>query len=312
MELINLRTLRTLRTLSLALFFPLCISAQIRSITVTATRAVLSYKAPDATACTVQAADMNRGITAVSASFTGTGPYTVTITTLAAHGLLTSDQIYLENAGTWSGWQQITAITATTTFQFSSSVNTGSVSSSNVGVMVPDVNTNLFTGSNLDTRVGSVFAFRDRTFVLGINSAPTASNSTEQWSRAMQAYSRHHVTIGCNGATYDQDFTTGNIIGGNNWNIGPIADVTNPGNVSYPTIHYYNPNFLGGSGNLAQQGVDPTSGILLTRGTQLLGSNTANNQSFSTAIDPAAELSGSPVWVNPTGPTTGGSASFTG
>jgi hypothetical protein len=281
------------RALLLAVAMPFAAGAQIalNSIDTTDNQAVIGYIAPDATACTIQAADMNRNITAASSS---AAAGVVTITTALPHGLLSGSTVYLDGAPSGNQWQQIT-VTDSTHFTFTSGVS--SSITGNVGILVPDVDTALYSGSNLDTRTGTVTAFKNRIFVLGAHSAPISADGLTRYSRALQIDSRHHLTITCGASTLDAEFYTQNIAGGNTYNIGPTTDPANPGQYEYPTIQW---------SNTAQQLNDPVTGVRMRRGTQPSGI-ASSTTTFNAAFDIAA------AWTNPTGPLTsgGGAATFT-
>lgn len=285
-------------------------SAQIAisSVTTTATQAVLQYTSPVQQACSVQVADMNRSITVGSVAQSNGS---VTIQTLAPHGLVTGTVVYLENAGAWNGWQTITSVPSTNSFVFASSAS-GGVSGGNVGVLVDDVNPNLFPGANLDSRPGSVSTGqtagsgqlslaqpggRSRTLVIGKHTSDMASDGN-RYSRALQTYSRHHLTLTCGTQSFDQEFRTNNMPLGDTYNIGPPVDRKNPGQYAYPTIQW---------SNQAQTLIDPVSGLRSARATAPTGT-ASTVQTFTTAIDSQN------AWQNDTAPlrNTGGAASFTG
>ncbi len=224
--------------------------------------------------------------------------------------MLVRSVVYLENSGGLNGWQTVTSVPSITSFVFSSAV-TGGVSGGNVGVLVDDVNPALFSGANLDSRPGSIttgqtassgqllpqVAGRSRTFVVGKRAAEVALDGN-RYSRALQAYSRHHLTLTCATQSFDQEFLTDNIPLGDMHNEGPPADRANPGQYGYPTIQW---------SNQGQILIDPQTGIRSARATGPQGTP-FTAQSFVTAIDPQS------AWTNASGPLTGtgGAASFTG
>jgi hypothetical protein len=255
----------------------------------------VEYTSPLAIPCTVQVADMNRAITITSAMQWNDH---VTAQTAAPHGLTTADYIYLEGSGAWNGWHPIISVPSSTTFILSGAADGGS-SGGNVGVLVNDVNPALFTGANQDSRAGgvsNVSAGVARSFVVGKRSADIALDGN-RYSRALQAYSRHHLTLTCGVQSLDQEFQTANIQPGDTHNEGPPVDYNNPGQYAYPTIQW---------NNSAQTLIDPLSGLRSKRATAPQGTP-STTQNFVTAIDSQS------VWLNPSGPLTkaGGAASFT-
>jgi hypothetical protein len=291
------RSMRRISALAVVAFASsLTLSAQIalEGVTVSATQAILQYTSPVASACSIQVADMNRAISIASvAQANGL----VTVQTGAPHGLLAGAMIYMENSGAWNGWQVLTSVPSPTSFVFASSAS-GGASGGDAGVLVDDVNPALFIGANLDSRPGSIStgqtppsgqliplahpAGRSRTFVIGKRDAEIALDGN-RYSRALQAYSRHHFTLTCATQTFDRDFRTTNIPLGNTYDDGPPADPANPGNYAYPTIQW---------NNQAQALVDPVSGILSRRVTGPSGA-----ASLSTAFGTAIDLQGS-SWTN--------------
>ena len=267
--------------------------AQMANVNVTTspTQAAIQYVSPAAGACSIQVADMNRAITIASVAQVST---TVTMTTAAPHGLLSGAVIYLEGSGVWNGWQTLTGAPSTTTFTFTSAL-TGGPAGGNAGVLVDDVNPTLYSGSNLDSRAGSITASNSRTFVVGTREADVASDGN-RYSRALQNNSRHHFTLTCSTQTFDSEFTTQNLPLGNTWNDGTVADPANPGQYSYPTIQW---------SNLAQTLIDPLTGIRSQRVTGPSGA-AAGLASFVT----------SPLtnWTGNNNPLTNGGtfATFTG
>ena len=266
----------------------------ITSITTSPTQAVIAYTSPVAGACTFRIADMNRGITITTATQT-TG--TVTLETAEPHGLLPGAIVYLEHSG-WNGWQTITSVPGPSSLVFASTAN-GGVSSGNIGVLVDDMNPTLFAGADQDSRPGNVSSAAagvTRSFVVGLPRSEKAQDGNK-YVRALQAYSRHHLSITCGAQTLDQDFETGNISAGDTHGQGPPADIDNAGQYAYPTIQW---------ANQAQTLLDPLTGLRSKRTTGPLGTP-SGPQTFVTALSTGA-------WQNPSAAlaNTGATASFPG
>lgn len=280
----------------------------VAGVTTSATQAIIQYTAPVAQACSMQVADMNRSISITSAVQAGGQ---VTVQTAAPHGLLAGAVIYLENSGGWNGWQVISSVLSNASFVFASALS-GGVPGGNAGVLVDDVNPALFSGAGQDSRAGNVTdgqtaaagqllslaqqAGKSRTFVIGKRTAEVALDGN-RYSRALQAYSRHHFTLTCGTQSFDQEFRTANIPTGDTHNEGPLADRNNPGQYAYPTVQW---------NNQAQSLIDPVTGLRSIRATAPQGTP-STAQTFATAIDSQT------AWNNPTGPLANtGAASFTG
>ena len=305
----GLRRISELAAVACVLSSPLSAQIAIAGVTVSATQAILQYTSPVADACSLQVADMNRAILIASVA-QSSGQ--VTVQTAAPHGLLAGAVIYLENSGAWNGWQVLTSVPSSTSFVFAS-VASGGVSGGNAGVLVDDVNPALFSGANLDSRDGSIATGqttgpehlnpgdqsggRGRTFVIGKRSAEVALDGN-RYSRALQAFSRHHFTLTCGVQAFDQDFRTANIPLGDTYDDGPPSDPASPGSYAYPNIQW---------SNKAQALIDPLSGVLSRRVTGPTGAASANT-AFGTAID----LRGS-SWTNPQQAlaSSGATATFT-
>jgi hypothetical protein len=287
---------------------PLALSGQmsgqiaISSITTSDTQAMIQYASPVAAPCRFQVADMNRAISIVAIS-QGTGQ--VTMTTVAPHGLLAGAVIYLENSGVWNGWQTVASVPTASSFVFASTA-TGGTSGGTAGVLVDDVNPALFPGANLDSRAGSIStgqptapgqlaplvqsagaAGRNRTIVIGKRAADVASDGF-RYSRALQTYSRHHLSLTCGTQTFDQDFKTANIPLGDTYNEGPPVDRNAPGQYSYPNVQW---------SNMAQSLIDPLTGLRSQRATGPAGIPSPP-QAFQTAIDVQG------AWQNAIAPLT--------
>lgn len=264
------------------------------SATTTATEAILHYVSAVDDACGIKVADMNRRITIVAGSQSGG---VATITTQAPHGLTAGSQVYLEQTGAagWDGWQTITAVPDSTHFSFASSA-AGSPATGTVGVLVDDVNPNLFPGADQDSRPGNPNSGRNRVFVIGKRTAEAAADGN-RYTRALQVNSRHHYTLTCGTQAYSHDFTTQNLPLGDTHNDGPPVDRSHPGQYAYPTVQW---------ANRGQSLIDPVTGVRSTRATTPVGTaSTVRN--FETALDRDQ------AWQNPTAPLTmGGAATFKG
>lgn len=178
----------------------------VSRVETTPTQAVLHYRAPSASACTIEAWDMDLPIEILSTSGNGT---TLTVNTKLAHGLSASDSVWLEGTGVaqWDGAQTIATITDHDTFTITHATS-GSGSSGRVGRFVNDVNTALFSGSNLDSRAGSTTNGLLRQFVLGQRRVAQVSGTVRNVSRALQNNARHIYRITCGGDTATGTFQT--------------------------------------------------------------------------------------------------------
>ena len=135
---------------------------------------------------------------------------------------------------------------------------------------VNDVNATLFTGSNLDSRVGSVNLFsRDRYFVLGTRIAQRAADG-KYYSRALQVATPHWVGVKCgNVAETITTFVTQNIPLGNAYPELPLFDASAFGNRASPSIDYL---------DKSKVYIDPMTGVLIKRVTgplEVAGANSA-------------------------------------
>lgn len=100
--------------------------------------------------------------------------------------------------------------------------------------LVYDVDTALFTASNLDSRTGSLTDGRQRYFVLGTRSADLASDG-RRVSRALRAETPYYVRVACGGDSATTNFTTANIQLGSTYNEVHPTDPANPGVPAWPT-----------------------------------------------------------------------------
>ena len=264
------------------------------SVSTTATQAILRYSSPVDQACSLKTADMNRRITIANGTQSGG---VVSITTPSPHGLIPGAVVYIEGAGVegWNGWQTISAVPGTNSFSFPSGV-AGSSTTGNVGVLIDDLNPNLFSGADQDSRPGNPNSGQFRVFVVGKRTADVGVDGN-RYTRALQTNSRHHYTLTCGTQGSDADFTTQNIPLGDTHNEGPPVDRSQPGQYAYPTVQWT---------NRGQSLIDPLTGLRSVRATGPIGT-ASTVQSFQTAIDSDG------VWQNPSGPlSAGGAATFTG
>ena len=287
---------RVLQILLIFVVFPPdAVHAQMANVNVTTspTQAAIQYVSPAAGACSIQVADMNRAITIASVAQVST---TVTMTTAAPHGLLSGAVIYLEGSGVWNGWQTAQqAASQHHDVHLHLCIDWGPSWRQCGGIgrrCEPDA------VHGIESRLAGRAASRHRTartFVVGTRDADVASDGN-RYSRALQNNSRHHFTLTCSMQTLDSEFTTANLPLGNTWNDGTVADASNPGQYSYPTIQW---------SNLAQTLIDPLTGIRSQRVTGPSGA-AAGLASFVT----------SPLtnWTGNNNPLTNGGtfATFTG
>lgn len=203
----------------LLFFLASTLSAAITNVRVEPSfaQAVIFYTAPTTAACSVQVWDMNLQsdesgpkATTQIATTSGSGS-TVTVTTVLAHGLRTG-RVYLADTGVpdWDGPKTV-VITGTHTFTFSDG-NAGDSTGGNVGMLVHDVNTDLFSGSDLDSRASANSSGgKNRIFVAGTRGVGTPAGGRVTYSRALQNNARHLYRITCGGDTHEGEFRTKNI-----------------------------------------------------------------------------------------------------
>lgn len=293
------RRISSLAAVALASAVQLCGQIAITGIASSDTQAAVTYISPVAQACSVRVADINRGI-AIAYGTQAAGQ--VTVHTVAPHGLLAGAVVYLESSGAWSGWQSITSVPAPDSFTFLSA-QPGGLKGGSVGVLVDDINPALFSGADQDSRDGNVIAGQSpggvRTFVVGKRTAEVGSDGN-RYSRALQAYSRHHLTLTCGTQALDREFSTANIPAGDTHNEGIPADRNHPGEYGYPSVQW---------GNARQAMIDPLTGVLSHRATGPFPVTPIAAGLFATALD----LQGA-AWKSPSAPltNTGAFATFTG
>lgn len=156
--------------------------------------------------------------------------------------------------------------------------------------LVHDVDTTIFSGSNLDSRTGSLGAGTTaRTIVVGKRAAEQGADS-HWYSRALQMVTMHYVRLTCAGPTvYTTSFSTANIPLGSTFNDPLSADPTAVGGKFTYSGRYANPEFLNwgdpaSSTNYRESLIDPKTGAFIKRFTlpqQFLASY--NDQTFTGA-----------------------------
>ncbi len=314
--------------LSILVSFPLLAAVRVDKISVTNAQAIIEYTAPDAQACTLKVADLNLNTPISSAVGNGSA---VTVTCRGLQCATSASQVvYVEGKGTgwqsaWGGWQTVASVASDgLSFTFTNSTSGtftadgSTVPWGNVGALVNDVNTALFSGSNLDSRTGNLSRFRSRVFVLGDRIKVEAGSDNRNYSRALQAISRHVGSLACAGGSdvsADFFFNTGNISLGNyamvDWN---GVNGTQAGTYMMPT---FNPSGMQErpSGVALEHVIEPMSGLLTTNGS--LRQEAIDFQDFAltasnTTLDPTSPAE----WTNPSNmlsvTDSGAYASYTG
>lgn len=150
--------------------------------------------------------------------------------------------------------------------------------SSTLTPLVHDLDPVLFPGSSSDTRPGGMSNGVARTIVLGKRSVERGADG-RSYSRALQAYTQHFLSVVCGADSGTTVFRTENPPLGNNAPEVPLFDATSFGNYAQPTI-----DFLDQSVTY----VDPLTGVLLKRATSpgAFGDLTYGaNSTFSSVAD---------------------------
>jgi hypothetical protein len=156
--------------------------------------------------------------------------------------------------------------------------------SASLSPLVHDVDSALFSGSNLDTRPGSAVRGRERVVVIGKRAVERAASGAA-YSRALQAATVHHYRITCGADTAAGTFQTATIPLGNTYADEITPDPDNPGRALFQTPLY----------NRNATWIDPHTGALIRRVTQPGDHNYATS---STNALPSEVLS-SANWTNP-------------
>jgi len=123
--------------------------------------------------------------------------------------------------------------------------------------LVHDVNPALFSGANLDSRIGSSIRGRERIVVIGKRTVERASSGAA-YSRALQAATLHYYRITCGSGTATGTFQTATIPLGNTYADEIIPDPDNKGEPLFETTLYPRNSTW----------IDPHTGAQLRRVTQ--------------------------------------------
>ncbi len=277
-------------TFLILLSFTAHAAVTVRSVDATHAQAIIQYTAPTDSACTLEAWDMDYPIHVLSASGSGS---TLTVNTKLAHGLAAGDSIWIAESGVaqWDGQQTIAAVTDHDTFTISNATS-GSSSAGVIGRLVHDVNTSLFSGSNLDSRSGNSPNGRYRTFVLGTRRTEFVTGTNRRVSRALQNNARHAYRITCGGDTATGEFRTKTIPLGFLAVDRPVP--SSPGESEWPTLDK--------SGRWDKSGgvwydpvIDPVTGALYN---SLYPPEIATDTNFTVSTTNTPTPTGS-NWTNP-------------
>ena len=276
-----------MRALAVLLLFLPALSAAVSNLRVagtTATQAILSWTAPDAGVCLVDVVS-TEPVTAKSFSATGNGA-TVTVT-LASHGRMAGQGVYLTGSP-WTGWQTVVTVVDANTFTFA-----GTAAGAGTGSLylpVDDVHAGLFAGVNSDSRVSGVVSGRNRLLVIGKRAAEIASDGRYH-SRALQAYTQHFYRIRCGDEATTGTFTTRNIPLGSTYNDPLPADPNSPGTYAWPEFSPTDRNTTV---------IDPQTGMLIK---PILFAGDVYVQpyglTFDTARNQGSGLCTDGAWTNP-------------
>jgi hypothetical protein len=148
--------------------------ANVRVTGVTSTQAVVGYTASDTSACTVEVCGGSGYRLAGMKVTAARNASPIAITTDVQHTLASTDKVSISGVGgntAGNGYWSI-PVTGTSTFTLDAPVGNGAYTSGGtVAVVVQDVNTRLFAGSDQDSRAGSLSQGRARTVVLGARTA---------------------------------------------------------------------------------------------------------------------------------------------
>jgi hypothetical protein len=125
------------------------------------------------------------------------------------------------------------------------------------GATPDDVNPSIFSGSNLDTRAGSLISNPDRAFVFGQRTSMAGSDGLLH-SRSAKANTAYTAAYTCGSDTGTVYFSTGNIQAGGTYTEQPPVSSSGFGNWAWPTINW---------SSQSTQYADPLTGIVIRRAT---------------------------------------------
>jgi hypothetical protein len=182
--------------------------------------------------------------------------------------------------------------TAACTVQVSESVG--------LSPLIHDVDPTLFSGSNSDTRTGTVNVGLQRSFVVGLRTSALASDG-KLYSRALRAFTQHFYQVNC-GATASGSFTTANPPLGNGYADTPPFNSSATWNYAWPTINWT---------DQSQTYIDPLTGIAIKRftepgayGFQGGSAGAQGGGALNVQFDSSAS------WINPGNITSGSSSTL--
>lgn len=281
------------------------------SVTASNTQAIITYTAPTDAACTVQAYDLNYAIKVRTATWASN---TITVTTTLQHLLTTSDMVWVDGTGVaaWDGKPYAVASVISGTQFTIANTTSGSATQGRIGVLVHDVNANLYGSSATSdkARFPELNKTRQRAFVIGKRRTQLALNN-KRYSRALQAASDHALGVTCAGTPLYSLFQTDTIALGNA--TGADFGRSDPDIPGQPDIadfdlrsQEYRPD-----GVCVERVIEPQSGMLYTN-SQCAGER-SSVQDISTEVS-SAWLRQSTGWTNPNNirSGSGGVASYSG
>jgi len=118
-----------------------------------------------------------------------------------------------------------------------------------------DLDPGLFSGANLDSRLGNITRGRERVFVIGKRAAEKAADG-RFYSRALQAFTLHYYRIACGADTAAGTFATANIaLGATYPEVYPV-DPAMPGSYAWPNMN---------QARTVESIIDPLTGALVRR-----------------------------------------------
>ena len=177
--------------------------------------------------------------------------------------------------------------------------------------LVHDVDSSLFSGANVDNRVGNLSTGLWRGFILGTRRSDQAADGN-LYSRALQANTTHYYHLVCGSSTASGQFTTVNPVLGNTFPEPPPYNSAGPGNYGWPTIFYNDAK--------ATTYIDPQTGFLLKRLTgpgesaysYVHGYNAGNPASAFDSLGGFAYVRDiNSAWTNPANITAGAQGTVT-